>query len=228
MNYMKAIAIVVVCAAGVSALGGCSTVHKVKRTLALNDLHIQAAMAEENGDDAKAYELWTNYVERRPQSALAEYRLGVVETRMGKLNEAIGHLRVAHDLKPGEIMYLEALAGTLAQADRVGSLMKLLNETVDEGEMGSGQLRLARYARRVGLMDEAKNALEQAIIAFQGTSSAPYLEMAEFANSIGDRDLEVLNLRYALSFDASDEAVLSRLGAMGMIPGPSLALIPSF
>jgi tetratricopeptide (TPR) repeat protein len=225
MNLVKSF----VCIALAVALApGCSSVSKVKHTLALNDLHIQAAIAEEKGDDQTAYELWSNYVDRRPQSALAEYRLGMVESRLGKMNDAIGHLRVAHDLKPGNINYIEGLAGALAQINRIDGLMKLLRATIDEGQPGSGQLRLARYARRVGLMDEAKEALELAIIADRGQHVGPYLEMAEFARSINDQDNEIRYLRYALSFDPSEAAILSRLGELGMIPGPSLAIEPSY
>lgn len=226
MKLVKAASIMLVCVLSLGAGSGCTTVDKVKRTLALNDIHIQAAIAEDNGDDARALELWSEYVNRRPQSSLAEYRLGMVETRLGLLNEASGHLRIAHDLKPGDIVYLEALADVLAMSGRAESLMKLLQDTVDEGEIGSGQLRIAKYAQRVGLMDEAREALLLAIVQSGGQSPKAYLEMANFANAIGDRESEIENLRYVLWFDHSDPVILARLEALGMIAGPSLAVYP--
>lgn len=226
LGILTSIAIV-----GVSSsflVSGCSTAKKVKTTLALNDIHIQAAIAEEQGDDARAHELWSEFVDRRPQSALAEYRLGKVETRMGQYEQAIGHLRVAHDLQPGNIEYLEALADTLVLSNRIDSLMTLLRQTLNEGEPGSGYLRLAKYAQQVGQMDEARESLLLSITQSKGTSALPYLNMANFARSIKDEKLETQYLRYALWFDRADPTVLSRLNELGLIPGPSLALPPEF
>ena len=209
-------------------LGACSTAGKVKRTMALNDLHIRAAIAEDEGDWDQAYELWSEYVERRPQSALAEYRLDMVEMRLGLETQAVGHLRVAHDLKPGEIEYLEGLAGALVATGQTESLMTLLRQTANEGPDGSGYLRMARFAQQAGMMDEAREAYELAIVNARGTSAKPYLAMADFARAIDNRDLEIRNLRYALWFDRADPSIKSRLEALGMIPGPSLALTPEF
>jgi tetratricopeptide (TPR) repeat protein len=227
MKLVKAASFVLVSLLVLASFAGCSSVTKVKDTLALNDLHIQAAIAEDKGDDARALELWSEYVDRRPQSALAEYRLGRVETRLGMTQQAIGHLRIAHDLKPGNIEYIEALSEALIQANRADALMKLLEESINEGEPGSGQLRLARYAQRVGLMDEAREALLLAIAEQGKLTPAPYLAMADFMNTIGDQDGEVRYLRQALWFDASDPTILGRLESMGMIPGPSLAIEPT-
>ncbi len=213
-------------AIGGAMLVGCTPVNKVRTTLALNDLHIQAAIAEDNGDDVLAKELWGEYVDRRPQSALAEYRLGSVETRLGEYDQAIGHLRIAHDLEPGNIEYLEALAHAMAQGNRTESLMKLLRQTITEGPSESGYFRLARYAQQVGQMDEAKEALNLAISLNGGQSADPYMEMANFASSINDTQSEIMNLRYALWFNQSDPTILSRLESLGMITGPSLAKKP--
>lgn len=219
---------ITLCVFTLSILWGCSTASKVKRTLALNDTHIQAAIAEENGDYQRAYELWTSYVDRRPQSVLAEHRLGLVEMKLGLYEQAVGHFRVAHDLKPGNLEYIHSLADALVQANQTDALMSLLHETETEGPAGSGELRLARYAQQVGLMDEAHQALLRSIIRNNGQSPEPYIEMANFARTIGDPEAETQNLRYALWFDQSDPIILARLESLGMITGPSLAIAPSF
>ena len=209
-------------------LGGCNTAGKVKRTLALNDLHIQAAVAEDRGDWEEAYELWSEYVDRRPQSALAEYRLGKVEMRLGLYSDAVSHLRVAHDLQPGNVEYIEALAEALVVVGDREALMTMLRQTADEGPEGSGYLRMGRYAEEAGLLDEARESFDLAIVHARGTSAEPYIAKADFAQRIGDADMEVQNLRYALWFDRTDESINARLTALGMIPGPSLALKPEF
>ncbi len=210
------------------ALPACSTAKKVKRTLALNDLHIQAAVAEDNGDDQRAYELWSEYVDRRPQSDLAEYRLGKVEARLGRYSDAVSHLRVAHDLKPGNIEYLETLADVLVTTGDREALMSLLRDSVEEGEDGSGYLRLARYAQRAGMLDEAREAIQLAIVRARGQSPTPYLAMADLARAIGDRELEMQHLRYALWFDPADQEILARFAQFDIVPGPSLAQEPVY
>ena len=208
-------------------LSGCTSVNKVKRTLALNDLHIQAAVAEDRGDDEAAYDLWTEYVDRRPNSQLAEYRLGLVETRLGLYTPAVGHLRVAHDLAPGNLEYLEALSSALALDGRSEALLNLLRQTVDEGPAGSGYLRLAKFATQIGQMDEAKAAIESAIVYWHGDLSEPYLAMADFAHAIQDTNLEIMSLRHVLWFDPAAESILNRIEGLGIIPGPSLAVEPT-
>lgn len=209
-------------------LGGCNTAGKVKKTLALNDLHIRAAVAEDEGDWDEAYALWSEYVDRRPQSALAEYRLGQVEMRLGLYEQAVGHLRVAHDLEPGNIQYLEALAQAYVAVGEQDQLMTLLRQTAEEGPDGSGYLRMGRFAQEAGLLDEAKEAFELAIVNYRGQSAEPYMAMADFGQAIGNHDMEVRNLRYALWFDRDHASISARLRDLGMIPGPSLALEPEF
>lgn len=213
---------------GAFVFAGCSPAGKVQRTLSLNNLHIRAAIAEDEGDWDEAYALWSEYVDRRPQSALAEYRLGMVEMRLGMYRDAVGHLRVAHDLKPGNVEYIEALAGALVASGDTDGLMTLLRQTVDEGEAGSGYLRMGRYAQEAGLLDEAREALSLAVVNARGESAQPYIAMADFGRATGDRELEIRNLRYALWFDRTDPVIGDRLESLGVIPGPSLALEPEF
>ena len=220
---------VLVLAMGVaSGLGGCNTAGKVKRTLALNDLHIRAAVAEDNGDWDEAYELWSEYVDRRPQSALAEYRLGQAEMQLGLYRDAAGHLRVAHDLEPGNVEYIDALARALVATGQQEALMTLMRRTADEGPDGSGYLRMGYYAQEAGLLDEANEAYQLAIVRARGTSPKPYIAMADFAHAIGNVEKEIQNLRYALWFDRTDKVINARLQELGMIPGPSLAMKPEF
>jgi tetratricopeptide (TPR) repeat protein len=211
---------------GASILSGCNPVTKVQDTMTLNDLQIRAGVAEDAGDDRLAYQYWSDYVDKRPQSAMGEYRLGLVETRLGLTRQAIGHLRTAYDLKPSNVEYIEALADVLVIERRTESLMQLMRASINEGEPGSGVYRLAKYAELSGQMDEARDALMQAIAQGQGETARPYLAMADFSRSIQSNEDEVRYLRNALWFDQSNPELLARLESLGMIAGPSLALRP--
>lgn len=227
-GVLAIVLVLVLVLGGVFVLGGCGPSNNVRRTLSLNNLHIRAAVAEDEGDWDEAYALWSEYVDRRPQSALAEYRLGMVEMRLGRYRDAVGHLRVAHDLKPGDVEYIEALAEALIASGDTEGLMTLLRQTVDEGEPGSGYLRMGRYAQEAGLLDEAREALSLAIVQGRGLSAEPYIAMADFGRATGNRALELRNLRYALWFDRTNPEISSRLESLGVIPGPSLVLEPEF
>ena len=205
---------------------GCQPAGKVKRTLALNELQNHAGYAETQGDDARALELWGEYVERRPHSAYARHRLGGVLMRTGQPGEAVEHFRVAHDLRPGEMAYLESLAEALHQAGRRDELFQLLRETMSEGGLAAGHVRYATYAIRSGLIDEAEESLRIAA-ALEGTQSdRPHRMLAELARQIGDTEREIEAWRTVLWFDGSDAEAHARLSELGVIPGPSLALPP--
>lgn len=205
---------------------GCSTARKVKTTLASNEALVAAGAAEDAGDLEKAYGLWTEYVELRPHEANGEYRLGRIENKLGKHRDAANHLRIAHDLKPGNVVYIEELAIALAQSGQQDELLSLLHATVNEGENGSGYIRLAHHAAKAGMMDEAREALMTAVALNGGTSPAPHIAMADFARETGDTEAEVLALRHALWFDRADAGILARIRELGVVPGPSLALDP--
>ena len=207
-------------------LAGCQPAAKVRRTLALNELQNHAGYAEEQGDDAKALELWREYVDRRPHEAMARYRLGQVLLRNGQADEASEHFRVAHDLKPGRLDYLEALAESLHQSGQREAMFQLLRDTMNEGGLAAGHMRYARFALRSGLVDETEESLRIAA-AVEGTQSdAPHRMLAELARQTGDADAEIEAWRTVLWFDATDAEANARLRDLGVIPGPSLATPP--
>ncbi len=219
------LALVLICSVA-AITPGCTVTKKVRSTLAANEILVQAGAAEDKGDYEKAYELWTEFVDRRPHEAFGEFRLGRVELILGKYTDAANHLRIAHDLKPGNVEYIETLAEALARSGQHAELLSLLRSTVNEGEEGSGYLRLAKYAAQSGMMDEARESLLTAVALHGGTSPVPHLAMADFAREIGDLETEIRSLRYALWFDPADAVILARIRQLGVIPGPSLALDP--
>jgi hypothetical protein len=205
---------------------GCQPASKVRRTLALNELQNRAGYAEQQGDEATAIELWTEYVERRPHEAMARYRLGQALMRTGDPAGASEHLWVAHDLKPGRMDYLDALAESLHQRGQSDELFQLLRDTMTEGGLAAGHIRYARYAQRAGLADEAEESLRIAA-AIEGTrSDVPYRLLADLARQTGDSESEIEAWRTVLWFSPADPAANERLRELGMIPGPSLATPP--
>ena len=207
-------------------LSACGPTQKVKRTFDLNSLSLKARAAARDGDDQRSLELWQEYVERRPHAHYAEYELGMTESRMGLYTAAIGHLTTAYDLRPGNIQYIESLADTYILAGRAEDMMSLMRATTREGGEVAGQLRLGQYAQRVGMLDESKQAIATAIVFSNGESADPYMAMADFARLAGDSVLEEKSLRQALWFDPGSDNLHQRFLALGITPGPSLAINP--
>lgn len=218
------LATIACCAVG--WVSGCQTTKKVSNTLALNELENRAGYAELQGDDAAAMDLWGEYVRRRPHEAKGQYRLGALLLEHGDARRAVDHLWVAHDLKISNIVYLETLAEALYQAGERETMFRLLNDTLEEGGLANGHLRLAKFAARAGLADEAEESLRIAA-AIDGTSNdRAYRQLAHLARQTGDPDAEIEAWRTVLWFDVRDAEANARLAEMGMIPGPSLALPP--
>lgn len=212
--------------AALCLLTACQPAQKVRQTLALNELQNQAGAAESRGDDAAAIELWSEYVERRPHEAMARYRLGTVLLRTGSPEEASEHFWVASDLRPGRIDYLEALAESLHQSGQRETLFQFLRDTIDEGGLAEGHMRIARYSMRSGLIDEAEESLRIAAALEGQRSDKPHRMLADLARQTGDNEAEIEAWRTVLWFDPSDPDANARLRELGVIPGPSLARPP--
>lgn len=210
----------------VTLIAGCQQSGNAPRTIPLNELQKEAGFAELQGNDAKAIELWTEFVRRRPHDAMARHQLGVVLLRSGDSATAVEHLRVAHDLKPSRIDYLESLIEALYQNGQKDDLFLLLRDTMSEGGLAEGRMRYASYALRAGLVDEAEESLRIAA-ALEGTrSDKPHRLLAALAQQTGDADREIEAWRTVLWFNSSDPMANARLRALGVIPGPSLATPP--
>lgn len=223
---LRSLALVLAALLTLGALGACTATERVGTTIRLSELSGQARAASKKGDDERALELWRRYIERRPHSHSAEYELGRVETRLGLYSDAIKHLTIAHDLRPANNDYIRALAEAHRLAGEPEKMMTLLSRTEQETPSMQSALRTTEFARRAGLMDDARDALRRAIAIGGAQSPEPHLALASFAQTIGDEDLEIEALRRALWFDPDSRAHDARLMMLGVTPGPSLALNP--
>lgn len=207
-------------------VGGCQPATRSAKTTPLNELQREASYAELQGNDARAMELWGEFVERRPHEPLARHRYGLLLMRAGDPLSAAEHFRVARDLRPARIEYLESLLEALHQAGEKDELFQLLRDTMGEGGLAEGRMRYANYAMRSGLADEAEESLRIAAALVGTTSVRPYQMMADLARQTGDTEREIEALQTVLWFNVSDPATNQRLRELGVIAGPSLATPP--
>ncbi len=212
--------------AGVAPLGGCKTKRIVTHSAELTGYKAEGNAAYARGDyDAALGHYWA-YVNERPQSAWGRHRLGLTYMAMGEPRYAREQFDVAYDLEPENTAYAEALADSLLELGEVAALFEHLELLADRDPTSAGHIRTARYAERLGFMDEALAAYRKGVALDGRTSPEPHRAMADFRRRIGDREGEVRSLRKVLWFDGTDAQATARLEELGEIVGPSFALQP--
>lgn len=205
---------------------GCKARQVVKQSSELTRLRAEANEAYAAGEFERALGAYSAYVEARPHSAWARHWLGRTYLELGEARQAREHLEIAHDLEPENMAYAESLADALVALGEPEDLFAFLERLAQTDPTSAGQLRVARYAERLGFMDEALIAYRKAVAIDGDRSPEAHRAMADFYRRIGDREGEVASLRKVLWFDAQDRAAVERLEELGEIVGPSFAVHP--
>ncbi len=211
---------------GAGLMGGCRAKQVVVQSSELTKLRTKASEAYAAGEYEEALAAYSAYVEERPQSAWARHWLGRTYLHLGEPAQAREQLEVAHDLEPRNEEYAESLADALVELGRPTELFEFLERLAMMDRTSAGQLRVARYAERMGFMDEAMVAYRKAVAVDGTTSPESHRALADFYRRIGERSGEVRELRKVLWFDANDPAATARLEELGEIVGPSFAVEP--
>lgn len=189
----------------------------------------------ESGERAYAFEQYDQaladfqeYVDRFPGDPVGHYNLGraFLKVTPARPVAAREQLLIAYSQRPTNDEYCEALCEAYAAAKQNEELYKLLRSRALDRQQVSDYTRLAAWARRLGDVDEAKQALLTAARIDGGQSAELQLTMADFYASVNDRQEAIRRLRMAYYLDPSSVAVAERMKAMGQVPGPSFALKP--
>ncbi len=212
--------------AGGLCLGGCKAQRIVEHSTELTGYKSRGNEAYARGDYAGALESYWAYVDQRPQSAWGRYRLGLTYLALNEPRYAREQFAVAHDIEPENVAYAESLADALLELGDVTALFEHLDRLAEADTTSAGFLRTARYAERLGFMDEALAAYRKGVALDGERSPAAHRALADFYRRIGDRENEVRSLRKVLWFDAADPVAAARLEELGEIVGPSFALEP--
>ncbi len=207
-------------ALAVSASIGCSGVRP------LHVVHDHALQEVKAGNYLVAAADYEEYLERKPDEVNVRYELGQTYLAMKEPIKARQQLAVAYDIDPTNENVIDARAEAHYQAKEYQQLSEFLRRLSSERGTVRDFLRLGDYAGRMGNADEAALALKNAAVLDEGQTVAPQIALADFYKLHNDRANQVRRLRMALFIEPKNKPVLSRLLAMGEIPGPSLALRP--
>jgi Flp pilus assembly protein TadD len=202
---------------------GCNTTREVV-------LREQAERARTRGQMQSAQEKYEKLVEMNSTSAQYQYGLGATYLSTGELDKARIALEQARALAPNRRTLtpniLDKLAETYYRQDDRRRLTDFLLQSAKERGTARAYLRQATYLRKLGDMDAARTAYRKAAIFAGERNPRPYLEMADFYQSIGDRKNAVKSLRYAHHIAPENRQVAQRLQAFGIEPGPQAAAEP--
>jgi cytochrome c-type biogenesis protein CcmH/NrfG len=203
-----------------AAIAGCQTSRPIEKVME------DGLEAYDETDFATAETDFQEYVDRRPGDARGHYQLGRTLLALDRPMPASEHLWVAYDLEPEDLDYLETLAQSLFESERIDDLYRLLTSLTADPATTEDYLRLGRYAARLGDADQAEPALVTAVRIDNGQSPTPLIALAEFYRSVGDEENETRALIKAYKIDDQNEEVASRLRELGQTPGPTLTVAP--
>jgi len=209
-----------------SMLVGCKARQVVSQSAELTKLRAEANEAYAAGDFERASRAYSAYVDERPHSPWARHWLGRTYLNMDQADQAREQLTIAHDLEPENMEYAESLADSLLALNEPEALFGFLERLAAMDRSSAGQLRVAKYAERMGFMDEALIAYRKAVAIDGDSSPVSHRALADFYRRIGERSGEVTQLRKVLWFDSDDAAAVERLEELGEIVGPSFAVHP--
>ncbi|MDH3583818.1 MAG: tetratricopeptide repeat protein [Phycisphaerae bacterium] len=103
-------------------------------------------------------------------------------------------------------------------------LIAFLDQQVEEEGSVEAYMRRGFYLHKVGDNDNARLSYQEAARLSGGTSARPYVALADFYDSVGDREQALTNLRVAYGINPDHPRLANRIRAHGTVPGPTVAL----
>jgi tetratricopeptide (TPR) repeat protein len=118
----------------------------------------------------------------------------------------------------------DALAEAYYRQKNTARLAGFLKEmTHDRGDLDD-YIRLGEYMQKAGDPDAAREGFMLAIKMAPSGNTAPYIAIADFYDTVGDRTQALYYLRQGYAAKPGDYEVSKRIRAHGDVPGPSLAV----
>jgi len=214
-------AVVLLFSAAMSAsLAGCA-VREDRLLLALH--RGDRAMHDERYADAAAW--YEDYLDERPSKPRVLYDLARAYSAMGEPAAAREALTVAHELKPDNEKYIEALARAMAENGETGAAFEMLERIAAESMRADAYDRLGHFLLERGYADEGVRALR--IAAEIVPEADGWVDLADAYASFGDEERALGALRHALWFDRDNDVLKARVRRLGGVPGPTFAVPPT-
>lgn len=207
--------------AGSLLLGGCVT-NSMLRERGYN------RMAAKDYGQARSY--FEQAVQQNPRDVLAQYYLGLNELHLDRPRPAQTALEQALELRPNDPSLtpkiLDALASAMFRQGRIAELNAFLGDQATQRGTSADYQRHGEYLAKAGDHDGARLAFQKAARFTTPGDATAYLAIADFYESLGDRQNAVTALRYAYWVNPQEPSLPQRFRAYELIPGPTLKLEP--
>lgn len=192
-------------------------------------LRRQGMEAFEAGDVNWADNRFSYAVRQDATDWKSQYYLGRVRIMQNRPLEAALHLEKAlslrdHDPETQDI--LDALAEALYMQGQPVRLHAMLKKAVYDYGTIRDYLRQGRYLAKTGDADGAKVAYRKAAKFAPAKDPEPFLEIADYYESMGDRQNTIDALRRAYAASPGSRRISARLRQYGIVPGPTVGLPP--
>ena len=181
------------------------------------------------GQYDSAEERFTKAAEKDPSHWASHFYLGLIHLKKGRPLEAQLSLELALSVHPADAQtpqILDALAEVLYRQNNEAALHGLVAKACDDFGTIADFLRQGKYLAKLGDADNAKIAFRKAAHFAPKDDPTVYLAMADFFESILDKDHAVMALRRALFIHPTSAQIQQRLRSFGVIPGPTIMLPP--
>ncbi|MCC6581551.1 MAG: hypothetical protein IT440_14035 [Phycisphaeraceae bacterium] len=183
--------------------------------------------AMQAGDVAGAQVEYTRATELDPSDWKNQMAMGQVYAVQKRWIDSELAFEKAYSLRPnGDETpdILDGIAEAIFQQERIGDLQLMLAKATHDYGTTRDYLRQGSYLAKAKLVDEAWLAYRKAAQFAADDDISPYMAMADFAESLSDKDVAADSLRRALGIRPKDPKIASRLRHYGIVPGPSAEL----
>ncbi|MHB1768760.1 MAG: tetratricopeptide repeat protein [Phycisphaerae bacterium] len=176
-----------VLATSAMVLAGCESSAMKLRNQGLSLYH--------QGDYQSALAKFNDALKYNPADPRANYYAGASDYMLARYQEAAFHYKTAWTVDPNYGHVKSALAEALIRAGRPNEAMNFLERDAELTGRVNGRLRVARFYKRIGDLDDARVNFAKAA-AMAPSNPEVLIEVAEFYDSVGQKqDARALYIR---------------------------------
>jgi len=186
------------------------------------------AIQEGRWDDAES--MLTKAVAASPGDWRANYLLARVRLHQGRALDAqllLEHALTQNPAGEDTPKVQDAMAEALYQQGQKLALTTFLEQASARTHAMTDYLRQAKYLGQIGDTDGTRRAFRLACTFADPQDPKPYLALADYYDSIGDRQRAINALRYAYYLTPDSQGLINKLRNWGVVPGPTFGLKPT-
>ncbi len=183
--------------------------------------------AVEKGQIDRAIVAYSAAIERHSGAFEARRKLAALLIDRGEYQEAREHILLVLTQEPNDPEVLDLSARALVGTGDAEGVERTLGTRARRTNAPSDWARYGGALAALGDTDAAESALLRAARMDQGQTADYQVALGELYRQIGDERRAMQRYRMALYLDVQSEMAQEGIRALGEVPGPSFALMPT-